>query len=197
MKRQLVLVLIVSLALLPAGAAWAATLSLTGPALVPVGGIFEEKLWVTQDASLPGIGDFELGISFIGANFVSYTLGPSLGSVGTEALDLTDPGSPPADLAELSLLSVPELLALQTDQTFLLATLTFECAGLGVSSFSIVASSNAGLFTLGDASGNALSFDTVGNRVSQGGSQVPEPGILIVLATGVIGGAFVSRRARK
>lgn len=204
MKRKLVFTLIASLALAPFGAAWATTLSLTGPGSVAVGSFFEEKLWVTQTekdtaGAYLGIGDFEVGISFSGASFAGYGLGTSLGDwIAGEALDLTDLANPPADLAELSLLPVGDLLALQGNQTLLLATLYFQCTGPGVSSFSIVPSSNSGLFTLGDANGNALQFGTAGNRVQQGGAPViPEPGTLVLFATGLLGGAFVRRRAKK
>lgn len=205
MKKKALLSIIALLALAPLGVARAATLYLTGPAAVNVGGTITEQLWATADGptgGFLGVGDVEVGITFTNASFLTYSASGALGSfIELSGLVSNFPGTNPGefDVAQVSLESAADLLALQqpllNNGKLLLATLTFECLNPNTAVFGLVATPLS-LMTLGDAQGNDLAPILSGNRVSQDGqAPIPEPSTLLLLGSGVLGlGAYGWRK---
>ena len=160
--------------------------------IVPVGELVSVDLVISGlgDYSEPSLGSFDLNITYDTAilDFTGYTLGSYLGDISLwEAVDdswgETTPGT--INLAEVSLLSVSELDALQPS-SFPLATLTFDTLTIGTSSPDI------SITALGDAYGNPLSADVQSGTIAP----VPEPATFILIGFG-LGGIGILRRKRK
>jgi len=160
--------------------------------IVPVGEPVSVDLVISGlgDYSEPSLGSFDLNITYDTAilDFTGYTLGSYLGDISLwEAVDdswgETTPGT--INLAEVSLLSVSELDALQPS-SFPLATLTFDTLTIGTSSLDI------SITALGDAYGNPLSADVQSGTIAP----VPEPATFILIGFG-LGGIGILRRKRK
>jgi len=159
--------------------------------IVPVGELVSVDLVISGlgDYSEPSLGSFDLNITYDTAilDFTGYTLGSYLGDISLwEAVDdswgETTPGT--INLAEVSLLSVSELDALQPS-SFPLATLTFDTLTIGTSSLDI------SITALADAYGDPLSADVQSGNISP----VPEPASFILIGFG-LGGIGISRRKK-
>jgi hypothetical protein len=134
--------------------------------------------------------DITYDASVIAATSVAF--GPLLGD---EALfevfndyDLSVPGL--VDLAQLSLLSDAELLALQGGDSFALATLGFDAVGLGTSSLDYV------FDAFNDIKGlNAQPLEVVAQ--SGAVSVIPEPGAALLFVVGVIAVGRAMKHVRR
>jgi len=141
------------------------------------------------DYTAPSLGTFDLNITYNTAilDFTGYTLGSYLGDISSwEAVDDSDGETTPGtiNLAEISLLSVSELDALQPS-SFPLATLTFDTLAVGTSSLDI------SIIALGDAYGDPLSADVQSGSISP----VPEPATFILIGFG-LGSIGILRRKK-
>jgi PEP-CTERM motif len=131
-------------------------------------------------AGIPlSVGAFDLDVNFdlTILSPTDVTFGPFLGDPGPfEALTSFTFSPGVADFAEVSLLSVPALDALQP-ASFTLATLSFDTLAVGTSplTFSQV--------IVDDAFGNKLTIDAGSGSVNV----VPEPGTFLLLVTGLVG----------
>jgi len=159
--------------------------------IVPVGELVSVDLVISGlgDYSEPSLGSFDLNITYDTAilDFTGYTLGSYLGDISLwEAVDdswgETTPGT--INLAEVSLLSVSELDALQPS-SFPLATLTFDTLTIGTSSLDI------SITALADAYGDPLSADVQSGNISS----VPAPATFILIGFG-LGGIGILRRKK-
>jgi hypothetical protein len=142
----------------------------------------------------PSIGGFDLSISFDASllSAASATYGPSLGSGPLEVLELApDLGAGTIGLYSVSLLPVPDLLALQGSGPLTLATLVFNTRGLrGTSPLDFT------LFSISDVDGVtdiSTSFNAVSGSITIL-SPVPEPGPFAFLAAAVAVAALTRRR---
>ncbi len=126
------------------------------------------------DGSAPSLGVFDIDVKFDPAvlAFNAAVYGDQLG-FDFGSLQITNPDTDTVNLFELSLDSAATLNALQAPH-FVLATLTYDVLGAGVSDLS------ADVLALGDAEGLPLSADTVDGSITA--SVVPEP------ATGILTG---------
>ena len=202
MKRFLSFFFALSL-LISTGTASALTLSLEPSATsVAVGSAFTVDLMVsgvnpTGAAPLP-VGAFDIDVWFdpMLMSFTGYQLGNSLGAVDTEALDWSWGEFTPGiiDLAELSLLSPAELEAIGQPESFSLATLEFLCLGMGTSQIGIDDSDPLFTYNVVDAWGDSFAV-TVADPVTI--AQTPEPGTMLLLASGLAGLAGTRRRRKK
>ena len=143
------------------------------------------------------LGDFDIDISFDASalSFLGYTLGTSLGDVGLgEAFDgsFGDLGGGLVNLAEVSLLFPFELDALQAD-TFTLATLDFSVDVLAPGDSTTVDIDT--VWALGDGFGLPLTVDAANSAVIRNAA-VPEPSLLALVALGLTGVGFASRRRK-
>ncbi len=143
------------------------------------------------------LGDFDIDIGFDTSAliFTSYSLGNSLGDLGAgEAVDFSggDLGGT-VNLAEVSLLFPFELDALQTD-TFTLATLNFDVYMLDPGTSTTVDIST--VWALGDGFGLPLTVDAANSAVIRNAAGVPEPSVLALVALGLTGVGFASRRRK-
>jgi hypothetical protein len=196
MKKYFVLVtLIFCVSVLPASAV---QLSLNPQTMnVNVGDSFTIDLIASQLGS-DIIADFDIDVLYDAsqASFSDYTLGTSLGDVSLfEAADFSngEVNAGAIDLAEVSLLTDPELTTLQSGlNEILLASLTFDCIAPGTSLIEIDGSDPLLTYKVGGAGGSQLTV-ALGNPVQL--SQTPEPGtlLLLVLGIGMVGGARVYR----
>jgi len=106
-----------------------------------------------------------------------------------EALtDFLFPSPGVVDFAELSLLSVADLMALQGDTVFL-ATLSFDTVGIGTSGLAFI------LDTVNDIKGIDPGIPLVVEAGTGSVTVTPEPGSLVLMGTGLIG--LVGWRLRK
>lgn len=138
------------------------------------------------------LGAFGISVGFDASvlSFTSYSLGDFLGDVALlEAIDASsgDVGGA-VNLAEVSLLSVIDLDALQPD-AFILATLEFDVINLAagaVSQLSVLSGP-----TLGDAFGAPIAVTGLGSANVKG---VPVPGTLFLLTASLFGWLALKRR---
>ena len=192
MKKALFLALVLGVVVFFSLSALAITIGFEPVSqIVPVGEPVSVDLVISGlgDYSEPSLGSFDLNITYDTAilDFTGYTLGSYLGDISLwEAVDdswgETTPGT--INLAEVSLLSVSELDALQPS-SFPLATLTFDTLTIGTSSLDI------SITALADAYGDPLSADVQSGNISP----VPEPASFILIGFG-LGGIGISRRKK-
>lgn len=185
-------VLVVGLALAPASAR-ALSLALA-PATITATGSFSVDLIVSGlgGSGAPSLGTFDVGIgfdpSFLG--FTGASFGSLLGAVPVEAIAGTTLATGLVDVAEISLLAPAALDALQSSDSFTLATLSFDVLPGSITSGAL----SFGGTTLGDAFGRALAVASATGATVSVAPAVPEPAGFLVFATGV---AIASRRARR
>jgi len=193
-----------SLIFLWAGSASAVMLSFQQSSLaVDVGTSFSVDLIVSQSnpTAVISVGEFDIDVLYDPTQmaFTGWTLDTFLGDsyLDLEAMDLSwgDMGGGVSDLAELSLLLPDELNALQSDSSFRLASLGFECLAAGQSIIALDAQDP--YLVVGDGLGNALPLDLgPGVEVTQGGTApVPEPATMLLFGTGLAG--FAGNYLRK
>jgi hypothetical protein len=142
------------------------------------------------DGTAPSLGSFDLDVSFDPSllSFDSLGFGALLGGPADSLRDSDEPAAGVVDLAEVSLLSPPELDALQPD-SFVLATLSFTALGAGTSTVSF---SQA---LLGDAFGQRFGEVSLGAaRVTASGAVIPEPRAFALFALGALAVARVRPR---
>lgn len=136
----------------------------------------------------PSLGTFDLNIDFdpLVLSFTGASFGSQLDLFGLGNLRDVTPGVGSVNIFELSYDSPFDLDTLQAD-TFVLATLTFNALGSGVSPLLI--SANA----LGDSNGDSLAADLVATNISA----VPEPEtqLLMVIGIGMIALAMKRRNS--
>ena len=101
------------------------------------------------------------------------------------------------DLSELSLLSNAALLALQPNASFTLATLSFEALAEGSSSLSFdpIASPGVDVKGIDPFVPFDLSNTTGQGQIIVAPQSIPEPNILILMITGLLGLAMVKKHA--
>jgi len=129
------------------------------------------------DFAAPSIRSFDLDISFDTdvLAFLEVVFDPLLGTPGVEALVSDGESAGVVDLASVSILSAASLDALQPD-AFRLAIVRFDAVGAGQSALELTQS------IIGDSSGAPFTLDAAhGANVV-----VPEPGVLRLLAAGVL-----------
>jgi hypothetical protein len=146
----------------------------------------------------PTIGGFDLSISFDASliTAASATYGPSLGSGPLEVFELAPAlGAGTIGLYSVSLLPVPNLLALQGSGPLTLATLVFNTRGLrGTSPLDFT------LFSISDVDGVtdiSASFSAVSGSITITALPVPEPGPFALLASAVAVAALTRRRVAR
>lgn len=173
-------------------------LSLEAPkTVIEVCNSFSVDLVVSGVASnaVPAVGDFDIDILYdtTQMDFVSYTLGSFLGDPLFDSIDfsLGDPAATGAvDLAQVSLLSTPELAFLQPD-SFTLATLVFHCTAPGISQIALDGSNPFSTYKVGDGDGAPF-------QVVLGGpltiTQTPEPAAVLLFGIGMLIGTGVLRK---
>lgn len=170
----------------------AVSLYLNPDITIAVGSSFNVTLGVANLRSGQNVGDFDVDVLFNKnqMSFTKYVLGGYLGNVSNgEALDLSKGEFSPGqiDLAEVSLLSPAELMALQQNKTnFELATLTFTCLALGTSIIEIDTSNPLFTYKVGDVYGDK--FDPVNIcDYSEVNQVVPEPSTILLVFGGLLG----------
>ena len=186
-KKRLVCLSVICMLIAFGNSAAAATLSFNpSMSTIDVGDELGIEIMVSglEDVDL---GAFDLNVNYDDSrlSFVNYLLGSQLGVIPDDATDWSegDLGGGVINLAELSLL---DDLSFQLD-SFTLATLTFEGAGVGISplSFSDV--------DLGDELG-----DPIGVFMENGSvNVVPVPAAIWLFGSGLIGLAGVRRKFKK
>jgi len=146
------------------------------------------------------VGDFDIDILYDPSlmEFVAYDLGSYLGdldAVPLEALDFSwgDLGTGAIDLAEVSLLSSPELDSLQPSE-FTLAVVTFHCLGPGTSPISIDPSDPLFTYKVGDELGGHFTVN-LGDPLTI--TQTPEPCTILLIGTGLAGLGVFRKKFRK
>lgn len=169
---------------------WASAASLSlQPELQTVtsGSSFSVNLVISGlgDGTAPALGDFEVNIAFDPAalSFSDYVLGPLLGdSDAFEALDVSvgAAGFGVVNIAEVSLLSVAELTAMQPSG-FVLATLQFTASGLSPGDSTVL--DIASVPALGDASGSPLTVEALSGTTI---SAVPLPAAAWLLGAALL-----------
>ena len=140
------------------------------------------------------LGDYDLNLSFDSSvlSFSSIVFGTGLSVTGVPSL-IQDyiTGTGVVNPFESSFESVADLETLQPD-AFTLFTITFNALSAGTSSLTL------GVNALGNASGQALSFDALnGGSISVAGAPaVPVPAAAWLLLSGLAGvGSLVRRRS--
>lgn len=144
------------------------------------------------NAGPDSLGAFDISVGFDSSRLAltGYTLGDLLGDVGlVEAIDASagDTGGA-VNVAEVSLLSAPDLDALQPD-SLVVATLQFDVINLGpsiVTQLSVLSGA-----VLGDAFGSPLNVTGLGTASVQG---VPVPGTLFLMSACLLGWLTVRYR---
>jgi hypothetical protein len=144
---------------------------------------------VSLDLTISGLGDhaasslggFDLNFNFDSTklSFTGYTLGGLLGSVGSEADDLSTASGSTINLYELSLLSPSELATLQPSG-FTLATLSFQVTSLGIRESTWVSFGTSNL--LSDENGQPLVLAGTSNALI--GNPIPEPSAIALFGLG-------------
>ena len=173
--------IVAALSLFVVGTASAATIGFSPASQTVAVGDFLSVDLVISDLGGEIVSAYDLDVVYDASilSAVSVSFGPLLGD---ELLfevfndyDLSVPGL--VDLAQLSLLSDAQLLALQGGDSFVLATLGFDAVGLGTSSLDFV------FDAFNDIKGmNAQPLEIVAQ--SGAASAVPEPSAAVVFALG-------------
>ena len=134
----------------------------------------------------PSLGAFDLNFNFDSSKltFTGYTLSGLLGTVGTQADDLSlGAVGNSINLAEVSYLSPSQLATLQPQPLsgFSLATLTFQVGNL--SRFERTSVSFGQISVLSDENGDPLQITATNGAVI--GNPVPEPPVLLLFGLGL------------
>ena len=149
------------------------------------------------DFSALSLGDYDINIAFDTSRLglTGWTLSNMLGDIGAfEAADFSfgDLGGGLLNLSVVSLLSIPELNALQPG-AFTLASIMFNVLDLEPGNATTVSVER--IFALGDQGGFPLRIDDINNAtIRNPGMQVPEPGTLSLLGLGLIALGWRRRR---
>jgi hypothetical protein len=166
---------------------------------VPVGSTVDVELFISglEDYLPESLSTFDLDVSFEPTilAFSSVAFGDP---VLSDQLDLFGLGSITSfddtvfgvvNLFELSLDPPTDLDSLQAG-SFTIATLTFKTLGVGTSSLDII-----DIWALGDANGNPILW-SAGDIKSGSISSVPEPASVLLLASGLAGMGYFSKKKR-
>jgi len=177
--------------LVPVGA-HAVSLSLV-PATITASGAFSVDLVVAGlgGSGPPSLGAFDVKIGFDSSflDFTGASFGAVLGAVPLEAIAGTTTGIGLVDVAEISLLAPAALDALQSADSFTLATLSFDGLPGPVTSGTL----GFGATTLSDAFGSALAVTSATGATVSVSPAVPEPAAFVVFAVGFA----IASRARR
>ena len=158
--------------------------------IVTIGGSAEVGIKISGlgDLIAPSLGTYDISIDFnpavLAFNSVVYgdpILGDQLDLFSFGSLTATTPGAGSVNLFELSLDSVDDLNNLQAAD-FILATLSYDAIGVGISPLTFSA------VLLGDALGDALTAIASNGSVtveSAVTASVPEPSTIMLVALGL------------
>lgn len=145
------------------------------------------------DGAAPSLGTFDLDVGFDSSvlSFSGATFGDQLDLFGLGSFQDVIAGVGTVNLFELSFDFVDDLDAFQ-QQSFVLATLSFDALAGGSSALSI--SVNA----LGDSNGDSLEAELVAGNINvQRVSAVPEPASLPLIGIGILSMIALATRGRK
>lgn len=187
MKKSILAILLASMVLLGVSPAFAISIGFNPVnSTVTLGSPVDVALTISglEDSASPSLGIFDLDLSFdptilslSGVSFGDPVLGDQLDLFGLGSITATTPGSGSVNLFELSF-DLPDDLNMLQAGDFTLAMLTFNTLSAGTSSLTL--SVNA----LGDAFGDPL-VATLNNGSIAVVNTVPEPGTLLLLASGL------------
>lgn len=140
------------------------------------------------------LGAFDVSVAYdpVVFAFSGYTFGAFLGDLGSaESLDASagDSGGS-VNIAQVSLLADADLHALQPGE-FALATLDFDVLDLAIGATSQLSFAGA---LLGDTGGGALPATNSGPATFVGGTEVPNPGTVLLLLGGLLSLRVARRR---
>jgi hypothetical protein len=155
--------------------------------------ILGQQATVTIDSSGGFVGDFDLTISWDPAivSLFDIDYGTQLGGPADSLQNPFTFGAGTVNASEISLLVVADLMALQPGPAATLLTLVFDTIALGTSPVNIAVTA------IGDEVGlahNVVTLEPGSITVIDGQVPIPEPGSMLLLASGL--GWLAKRRAR-